>query len=98
LDELLPKYMESVPTPTAGVKSWNYNLTGDGDTFYLGFSLPRDATWHGLLSCSYDPRQGFWYLDQKAGRNDCSFRDGSRRPQIAIHSTSSSVIASLIRS
>ena len=64
LDELVPKYLTSVPTPTAGVRSWNYNLTGDGDTFYLGFSLPRDATWHGYPSCSYDSKQRSWYLDE----------------------------------
>jgi hypothetical protein len=64
LDELVPRYISSVPAPLAGERRWNYNLTGDGNTFYLGFSMPNNATWGGYPSCGYESQVNQWHVDE----------------------------------
>ena len=63
LTELFPEYIDALPLPSAGAKQWNYGAE-KGDEFRLGFSMPRDSTWHGYPSCQYDSRFGKWLVDQ----------------------------------
>src|SRR5262245_38617730 len=61
LDEPVPRYLKSLTPPCAGEKRWHYSITGKGDTFYLGFSMPMDRPWCGYPSCDYQSAVGVWH-------------------------------------
>jgi hypothetical protein len=64
LDELVPKYLKSIPPPSAGEKCWRYAASEKGDNFELTFCMPMNKGWRGYPSCFFVSSYGSWYLDE----------------------------------